>query len=107
MILSHIFFNLNVKTRVIIFWYHIVYSYATSPKDKVNEKQVWDGKFVIKKIAHVVWCDMILSNSFVCFLSPRQGSEIENTQLDEWKLYRITKHGRSYTYIGYNMYITE
>ena len=35
---------------------------------------------MIKRISHGLWLDMILIQ-LMCFLSPRQGSGIENTQL--------------------------
>ena len=46
----------------------------------------------------VLWFDMIYIQLVVCFLSPRQGSGIENTQLVGYKSYQTTNHGRSYTY---------
>jgi hypothetical protein len=38
-------------------------------------------KYVIKRISHSLWCDMIFIQRVVRCLSPRQGSEIENAQL--------------------------
>jgi hypothetical protein len=35
-----------------------------------------------KKISQVLWCEMIFIQRVVRFLSPRQGSGIENTQFD-------------------------
>jgi hypothetical protein len=55
---------------MIFFIYYIVYSYVTLPEEKSQEKQVWGGKYVIKKISHVLWCDMIFIQLFVCFLYP-------------------------------------
>jgi hypothetical protein len=62
---------------------------------------------VIKRISHGLWFDMIYMyiQLVVCFLSPSQGSGIENTQLVGYKSYQITNHGRSYIYLIYvNLY---
>jgi hypothetical protein len=59
------------NTHVINFWYHIVYSYATSFEELWQQKQVWGGQYVIKRISHGLWCDMIFIQLVVCFLSPR------------------------------------
>jgi hypothetical protein len=50
-----------------------VYSYATPSEEYSQQKQVWGGKYVIKRISHVLECDMIFIQ-LVCFLSPLQGS---------------------------------
>ena len=38
-------------------------------------------KYVIKRISHGLWLDMIFIQLVMCFLSPRQGLGIENTLL--------------------------
>jgi hypothetical protein len=68
-------------TQVIIFWYHIVYSYAMKSKEQSLQNRYVGGKYVIKRISHGLWCDLIFIPLVVRFLSPRQGSRIENTLL--------------------------
>jgi hypothetical protein len=58
-----------------------MYSYATPFEEQSKKKHVWGGKYVIKRISHGLWFDMIFIQLVVCFLSPRQGSGIDNTQL--------------------------
>ena len=61
---------------------------------------------MIKRISHGLWLDMIYIQLIECFLSPRQGSGIENTQLIGWKSYPTTNHGRSY-YRVYKYWLHE
>jgi hypothetical protein len=61
------------NTHVIFFWDHILYSYDTPSEEQSQQKQVWGGKYVIKRISDGLWYDIIFIQRVVRFLSPSHG----------------------------------